>query len=119
MKKVYERPAMSVETFEATQSVAASCGMSFEHDPISMDASTVVVCKCGTNGHRFAYSKVASMDANGDQAVTLFNSGACEMVYESYPNVAEIGKILSANGNSSWSSTSHALVIEGVKIPSV
>ena len=126
MKKlVYEKPEMLVEGFVATQSVALNCGMDYTHDPIPMNEElTPTICKCGNNGHHLGWDKIEEYDKTGpenepDGVVTLFNANTCELVYESFDNIVELGNLLAANGNNSWNSNKHRLVIGGVQIPSI
>lgn len=137
-KMVYEKPLMLVEGFVPTQSVAANCGTNVvDLDPIELgiDSNGVGthICDQTTCGHNVNTSLLEKWtnpddsgfkDINNNKTISLFNSGECELVYESFidPNgkknnpVQELGAYLLGNG--SWNSDTHRMKINGIKVPS-
>ena len=135
-KMVYEKPLMLVEGFVPTQSVANGCGNNLVIEPVEMplyneDGSYVTnkaYCNCGNNGHNFDPRKVEEFDDDENGVVVLFaSSNNCELKYDllssnnkkGNEDFIELGKLLTANGNNSWSGDNgHRLVVEGTRIPS-
>lgn len=129
-KMKYEKPDMLVETFVATQSVAANCGWVPDYDPmeIGLNDLPMKICnhkKCdhylteeiynnpSPNGKLCALKEY---DKNDSKSVTIFNGkGECEIVYEDY-GVEVLGNMLTRTG--AWDSPEHQMVIRNKHIPS-
>lgn len=120
MKKVYERPQMVVETFNATQSVAAGCSSAPVLKPMDVYVGQHV-CKSDTCGHNVQDSFVTpTLDTDGNGAVTIFTADqSCEYIFPTKNGAYDVvaaGRAMTENG--SWNSNVHAMVIGGVIIPS-
>ena len=135
MKKLmYEKPKIIIEEFLSTQCVAANCGNDLVLDPISIPlkddngdwVTGKTYCKCGNNGHQFDPKKLVDYDTNENDIVVLFaSSNGCELMYDTLSDspddnadLVALGQLITRNGNKSWNSDEHRLIIEGVKVPS-
>lgn len=125
MKKlVYEKPAMLVEEFVATQSVAANCGTTINQAPINAKVGEVICYRVKNNGSTEpdkGHDLLDTYDTNPkDGYVNIFNStnGCTEYTYDKDAggDIVKMGNDLT--GTNSWNSDQHHMMIGTIKIPS-